>query len=295
VSGGFTCASCGGTTARDWRAERGWRIVRCESCGLLATWPQPDAATLTALYESPDYYDARAMGTATRRAWVSRAREIFNALPLAAGPLLDYGAGSGGLVHGARQLGVEADGVEPSATARELARSLYGVDLVPSLEECSHRSYGAITLLHVLEHVVDPLADLRALGSLLEPDGALLIEVPHAGSADMWVPSRRRMILDPPAHLHHFTPKTLRTLLEHAGYAVLDLRLFNAAAVERVLAWRSAHRRPRGPARDAASEAVSESSGRSTQPARTLWSRALASVRSALPGDRFQVIAGRAR
>jgi hypothetical protein len=295
VNGGFTCVSCGGTTARDWRAEGGWQIVRCEGCGLLATWPRPAAATLSAIYESPEYYDERAMRKPAHEAWISRAREVFNALPAATGPLLDYGAGSGGLVHGAREIGVEADGVEPSATARELARTLYGVDLMPGLEACTHRRYGAITLLHVLEHVADPLGDLRALGSLLEPDAAVLIEVPHAGSADMWLPSRRRMILDPPAHLHHFTPKTLRTLLENAGYDVLDVRLFNADPVERVLAWRAARRGRRAPATSAGSDAVTEPSATPARTARTLWSGALGAVRSVLPGDRFQAIAGLAR
>ncbi len=188
------------------------------------------------------------MSTAARQAWLSRAREVLSALPSAGGPLLDFGAGSGGLVHGARAIGIEADGVEPSATGRALAQRLYGVELMPSLPADSQNRYGIIAMLHVLEHVPDPLADLETLRPLLTPSGIVFIEAPHAGSADMWLPSRRRAILDPPAHLHHFTPRTLRTLLENAGYDVLHVQLFNAAPVERVLAWRGAHRGSRRPA-----------------------------------------------
>ena len=288
--GSFTCASCGGTTARDWRAERGWQIVRCERCGLLATWPRPDVATLSELYESRDYYE-QWMGTGVQQAWQSRARQILSALPAVDGPLLDFGAGSGGLVRGLRDMGLEADGVEPSTAGRGLARSLFEVDLMPSLEERSRRRYRAIILLHVLEHLPEPRADLEQLRALLMPNGVVFIEVPHAGSAEMWLPSRRRAILDPPAHLHHFTPRTLRTLLESASYEVLDVRLFNVAPVERILSWRAARRESPDSVAGAGSEAVSRPRATSTRSAQAAWAKLLGALRSRVQGHIFQMIA----
>jgi SAM-dependent methyltransferase len=209
--------------------------------------------------------------------------------------MLDFGAGSGGLVHGLRAIGVETDGVEPSATGRELARSLFDVDLIPSLELCSHRRYGAVTLLHVLEHVPDPRAELKALGAVMTPSGIVFIEVPHAGSAGMWLPSRRRAILDPPAHLHHFTPRTLRALLENAGYEVLDVQLFNVAPVERLLAWRAVGREAPGAVGGAGVDAVTRSRTTSTRSARAAWAKVLEVLRTLLQGPKFQVIAKPAR
>jgi SAM-dependent methyltransferase len=294
VSGGFTCASCGATSARHWRTEGGWQIVRCRGCGLGATWPRPDAATLSKLYESHDYYDERWMGTDTDQAWQARARQVLAALPAIRGPILDFGAGSGGLVHGLRSIGIDAEGVEPSAAGRALARDLYGIDLMPSLDDVSHSRYGAVILLHVLEHIPDPRADLEALGARLTPNGVAFIEVPHAGSVEMWLPSRRRAILDPPAHLHHFTPKTVRTLLGNAGYEVLDMRLFNAAPVERVLAWRAAHRASRTTRPSPESVAVTEPRAAPAR-SRAASMKALAALRRMVQGHKFQVMARPAR
>jgi SAM-dependent methyltransferase len=288
MSGGFTCVSCGGTTARDWRVEGGWKIIRCKGCGLAATWPRPDATTLAGLYESESYWREWSMDEAVPEAWETRARGILDALPEIQGPVLDLGAGSGGFVHGARAMGIEADGVEPSTIGRTLARRLYGIELMPRVENASDRRYAAITLIHVLEHVPDPRADLEALGSMLTPNGVVFIEVPHAGSAEMWLRSRRRVILQPPAHLHHFTPKTLHALLENASYDVLGERLFNAAPVERALAWRAQHRGSHGRLGTSASSTASSGSSRF---ARTLGRRALAALQPVLAGYKFQVVA----
>ena len=234
------------------------------------------------------------MGTDTQQAWQARAQQILAALPATEGPMLDFGAGSGGLVHGLRSIGIDAEGVEPSAAGRALARDLYGIDLMPSLDDVSHSRYDAVILLHVLEHIPDPRADLEALGARLTPNGVAFIEVPHAGSVEMWLPSRRRGILDPPAHLHHFTPKTLRALLENAGYEVLDVRLFNAAPIERVLAWRAAHLASRTALPSPESVAVTKPRA-APAGSRAASMKALAALRRIVQGHKFQVMARPAR
>jgi SAM-dependent methyltransferase len=81
-------------------------------------------------------------------------------------------------------------------------------------------SFDLVTMWHVLEHLHDPAADLRLVRRLLADGGSLLIEVPNSDSiiaklfrAD-WVP------WDLPRHLSHFTPDSLRRMLEEAGFRV---------------------------------------------------------------------------
>jgi SAM-dependent methyltransferase len=289
----FMCVACGGVTADVSRTQNGWRVVRCTGCGLLATWPRPAAATLKEIYVSDEYFDTRSMREASLEPWLARLDEILAALPPGARPMLDFGAGPGHLVNAATHRGVAMEGVEPSRRARDLAHELYGIELRPSLPGPGGVTVGAVTALHVLEHVPDPVGDLRRLKSLVAPGGVIFIEVPHAGALEMRVPSRRRVILDVPAHLHHFTPEALNEVVTRAGWKVLDVRLFNSSYVESLLDLRSAR------ACKASEPASAVRAGEHGQVrvvgswTRALWRRMLARARTAFPGPKFQLIASR--
>ena len=266
-------------------------MVRCTSCGLLATWPNPDDTTLEEIYESDEYFETRGMGKAALDPWLRRLQEILGALRPVTSPILDFGAGPGHLVNAARHMGVPMEGIEPSQRARALARELYGLELRPSLPPPGELAVGAVTALHVLEHVRDPVADLRRLRSLSAPGGVIFIEVPHAGAVDMRVPSRRRLILDLPAHLHHFTPESLNGVVARAGWNVVDVRLFNSSIVESLLALRSRRARHEVEPSRAAHAGEARPDDIFGSNARALWSRLLARGRTAFPGPKFQLIA----
>ena len=261
--------------------------MRCRDCGLLRTWPPPDAAVLRRFYEDPSYFATRTDDA--RGAWAQRARQVLAALGGPAGAVLDFGAGEGHLVRALRDAGIAAEGVEPSPAARANARREQDVGLWSDLSELADRRFGAATLLHSLEHVDDPAATLARLHGVLAPGAVIYVEVPHAGSADMWLPRSRQMILDLPAHLHHFTPATLAPLVERAGFAVVTTQLYNARPVELALALRT-RLRASGPARAAEDRAAPASGGGTGEDAE----RALvARLRSRLAGWKFWLVARR--
>jgi hypothetical protein len=77
----------------------------------------------------------------------------------------------------------------------------------------------------VLEHVHDPHPVIAAAAEALRPGGLLVISVPNLASwphryfgADCWA-------LELPRHLLHFTPVTLRRLMETHGLSVSELRI----------------------------------------------------------------------
>jgi len=85
-------------------------------------------------------------------------------------------------------------------------------------------SFDAIVLINVLEHIDDDAAMLAHLHALLAPGGALLLFVPALqwlfGSLDTLVGHRRR-----------YVKPQIRSLVEQAGFAVRDLRYFDALGV----------------------------------------------------------------
>lgn len=89
--------------------------------------------------------------------------------------------------------------------------------------------FDCVTLLAVLEHVLDPYLLLREAHRVLRPNGILIIAVPNVASFS----NRARLLfgripvtsLDPGwdgGHLHYFTPAALRQLLLEMGFRVLS-------------------------------------------------------------------------
>jgi SAM-dependent methyltransferase len=281
------CVLCGRTVGRRCARSRGWNVVRCGSCGLRRTWPAPDPELLERLYDDGRYYRERGMGDGREDEWADRAREVVALLGLAApAPLLDFGAGYGGLVAALRARGFAAEGVEVSSAGRAAARER-GVELHAQIPGDAAGRFGAITMLHVLEHVADPVATLAELRHRLRPGGRVLVEVPNAGSVDALWPPLRPLILDLPFHLHHFTPRTLAAVVTRAGFAPLTVRRFNPLVLE----WALARRRPRSAAANEATIEAAKTGEGTTARASDLWRRALPNVRRVLPGFKLQLIA----
>ena len=87
-------------------------------------------------------------------------------------------------------------------------------------QEYAPKSFDVVRMSHVLEHLPDPMPELRRMHEILKDDGLLAIMIPNIGSAlahrfgDCW------FALDAPRHLYSFSRKTVTKLLEKVGFRV---------------------------------------------------------------------------
>ena len=96
------------------------------------------------------------------------------------------GTAAGGFLLALRDAGFRSvHGVEPSPDAVRVATDSFGLDVrVGGLGEAAAwgQRFGLVTYIAVLEHVLSPRDQLRAVTEVLAPNGHLFVSVPNAGA-----------------------------------------------------------------------------------------------------------------
>lgn len=203
------------------------RTVLCTRCGLLRTNPRMTSDAYAhfyqhlyrAIYErsghNPDAYFAMQENTGRLRA----IRTLRRVELRAGSSVAEIGCGAGWnlIPYSTRGCRVVGWDVDDGYLALGRAR---GLDLrhgLLSAASSSGEQFDLVVLSHVLEHLLDPIADLNALKLLLSANGLLSIEVPSA-----FATARMERYFQN-AHTWSFVPETLRAVMEHAGWECIAM------------------------------------------------------------------------
>ncbi|WP_298189215.1 class I SAM-dependent methyltransferase [Novosphingobium sp.] len=235
----MSCNHCGTTGAAHLFRAKGYDLVRCTGCGLAFIANPPTLEELKVLYSASASYHAalcdpssETFATQDRIAvrHLSETRRGANG-----GRLLDVGCSIGQFAARARDAGFAATGLEINAASAAFARDHYGLEVAEGTIHDAPQAPGSLdvlTMFDVIEHVPDPLGDLRKAWDLLAPGGTIVLSTPNidglfpkaslplAKTLDYWPHP------EPPYHLYQFSAKTLGALLAKAGFAVTATRHF---------------------------------------------------------------------
>lgn len=137
--------------------------------------------------------------------------------------VLDIGCGSGRFLAALCARGFECHGTELSTETSRRAAALPGLRLhVGPVRPDTYPegSFELVSLWHVLEHLPDPDSMLRNCWRWLTEGGRLLFALPNIDSWQARLFRSRWFHLDPPRHLFHFGPGSLRGALAAAGFRI---------------------------------------------------------------------------
>jgi SAM-dependent methyltransferase len=129
-----------------------------------------------------------------------------------------------------RQRGRAALGLDVSGEAAGVAWHHNGVPVICGLLEqapLAPQSCAAISMFHVLEHLVDPGGYLQAARTLLKPEGRLILQVPNAASWQFRLLGPAWNGVDVPRHLTNFRDRDIESLLRAHGFQVLRRKYFS--------------------------------------------------------------------
>lgn len=212
-----------------------YMLYQCNDCSFVFTQDIPSQEEIGAYYASQNYISH----SNTQKGLVNNLYHKVRKITLASkckmiiaetktvkGNLLDVGCGTGAFLNEMKTAGWNITGLEPDETARKNARELFNIDSQPSPElfALPAGSYDAITMWHVLEHVHQLHEYVEQLKNLLKPGGRLLIAVPNYTSHDADHYQRFWAAYDVPRHLYHFSPASMRILMEKHGLQVLKTK-----------------------------------------------------------------------
>lgn len=212
-------------------SHESFQVMECDQCTLRFTQNIPDAASIAPYYKSEDYISHtntskglvnRLYQSVRKRTMVGKRKLLQHTTGRYQGSLLDVGSGVGTFVYEMKSNGWQVTGLEPDADARQVARQLYGIELSDSaqLYQLTPGSFDAITLWHVMEHVHELDRYVAQLKELLKDKGKLFIAVPNYTSKDASVYKEFWAAYDVPRHLYHFSPQSVKTLMEKHGMRI---------------------------------------------------------------------------
>lgn len=138
------------------------------------------------------------------------------------GRMLEVGCASGSFLHQMTRQGWQVQGVEFSEKAGEAAAKLgYRVHTGP-LETAPDPAelFDLVVGWMVLEHLHDPVGGLKKLRKWAKPEAWLVLSVPNAQSIEFRLFKERWYALQLPNHLFHFTPETMKRVLEASGWTL---------------------------------------------------------------------------
>jgi 2-polyprenyl-3-methyl-5-hydroxy-6-metoxy-1,4-benzoquinol methylase len=206
-------------------------IVRCNKCGLFYRTPRLSDAAEADKYRHQIYDESYsgAISKAKKDVYISTLKKLGSLR----GKILDVGCSEGYFLTLAREQGWNPYGIEISELLLRRARENLGEKQIfgEPLKNARFPSdfFDVITLWDVLDHLMDPLAELTEIRRILKKDGLLVIRVRnvsfHTFMNKLSQKKRFRTFKSLTVfHLYGFNNKNIKNLLEKANFSKIKIK-----------------------------------------------------------------------
>lgn len=239
------CPICNSLTTSEYWAMHGYRLAKCLVCSMV--WDPYHLENVLAQYdknyfqnENPkggysNYYEGMKVN---RRTFSERLSRIAKKVKVKT-KLLDVGSALGDCLAEAKKMGwKETMGLEVSKFANDFARKR-GLNVKNTIIQKSgimNDSYNVVTYQDVVEHVDDPVNELKLVYKILKSKGYVFLVTPDIGGfwhkllKGMWYHYK------PGEHIMYFSQRSLKLALEKSGFKNIETRkTYHVLSLEYIL------------------------------------------------------------
>lgn len=217
-------------------------IIRCNCCNLAFVYPLPISEEVQRFYSQQ--YSRKYKSYHKRNLAISlaglfspyflnmRIKERFHYLArkgiLFEGKnILEIGSANGKFLQELKKRGARVWGVEPSKIESQVCIKKFNITpIAATIEELLPQYKGAYDIIfsyHVLEHLRNPLKELKCIKQLLKKEGLFIGEVPFTPQdVERLEPVIKKSVFDN-LHLFHFNTKSIFNLLKKANFSDIKI------------------------------------------------------------------------
>ena len=204
-------------------------VVICQNCGLVQVNPRLTQEAYDQFYKIE--YQKLNKGRVDIGDWFFqfeylRGKRIYDYFAKTLGQeianlfVVEVGCGLGGILQLFREKGNEVYGVDLDPQVVELGRTNYALNIeIGTLDKVVKlgKSPDIVIYAHVLEHILDPVAELMKLKTCMANASLAYIEVPGIMDKGNYQDFDFHRFLQLP-HVYYFSLTTLKNILRKAGY-----------------------------------------------------------------------------
>lgn len=201
----------------------GYVAGRCTGCGVIRTLEREE--DYESLYTEGLRYHVEEMDKIGRDHYANRLDHdlelaLTKRIPLLLGRMrcLDVGCANGAFVLGMKMYGFQAEGLELNPIVAGQAVEETDCPIWTSWDQVTGK-FDVISYHDVIEHVVDPNAELARLRDHMRANALLILDCPDADEV-FGEGARAGHHQKPDQHLFYYTEATLRALLARHGFLV---------------------------------------------------------------------------
>lgn len=233
------------------------RIVKCRECGLIYANPRNAGVDAEDYETAPPEEILKGVESDTSHPFRWRYDKekfqtrdfddtfrLLQKLHPEKGHVVEVGSSLGFLLRRFIDDGWEATGVDPWQEVPFFTREVQGFDTIPlTLEQAKLPSESAdvVILLHVIEHVPDPLETMREIWRVLKPGGHMVLETPRYDTFMFKLMGRRERSLRMDGHIYFYSDETLKQSFQKAGFTEVETRHVGRSLSGERFVWNAAN------------------------------------------------------
>jgi 2-polyprenyl-3-methyl-5-hydroxy-6-metoxy-1,4-benzoquinol methylase len=228
------CPICSSLNITKYWAMKGYKLARCNNCTMV--WDPYHLENVLAQYDKNYFKNDNPKGgysnyfegmRVNRRTFSERLGKIAKKIKTKT-LLLDVGAALGDCLFEAKKMGWKnCTGLEVSKFAADFGkkRGLNILNNTLALSGLKDESFNVVTYQDVIEHVDDPVKELRLANKVIKRNGYIYLVTPDVGG--LWHKLLKGLWYHykPGEHIMYFSQKSLSLALQESGFKNIETRI----------------------------------------------------------------------